>query len=152
MEGYKWKLNGFAKGVDVNLVVDELSKLQNLHGAITPDLVVKAARPKKSILHNLFEWDENKAAYNWRLQQARMLMNNIQVVIISDGQPREISVYEVTSRSEGYKSIDTFTSDDIQYVRETTVRQLNTMREKLKTYKELDGVIYYIGKAIEAAV
>ena len=149
MEGYKWKLAGLGKGVDVALVVEELTRLQEVNRILTPEVVVRAAEDNNSILHKLFEWDENKAAYNWRLQQARTILNNIEVTIITDGEPREIAVFEVTTRSEGYKSVDTFTNEDIDFIRANTLRQLNTMKHKLKTYKEFDKVLFYIDKAIE---
>ena len=149
MEGYKWKLAGLGKGVDVALVVEELTRLQEVNRILTPEVVVRAAEDNNSILHKLFEWDENKAAYNWRLQQARIILNNIEVTIITDGEPREIAVFEVTTRSEGYKSVDTFTNEDIDFIRANTLRQLNTMKHKLKTYKEFEKVLFYIDKAIE---
>ena len=149
MEGYKWKIAGLGKGVDVALVVEELTRLQEVNRILTPEVVVRAAEDNNSILHKLFEWDENKAAYNWRLQQARTILNNIEVTIITDGEPREIAVFEVTTRSEGYKSVDTFTNEDIDFIRANTLRQLNTMKHKLKTYKEFDKVLFYIDKAIE---
>lgn len=149
MEGYKWKLAGLGKGVDVALVVEELTRLQEVNRILTPEVVVRAAENSESVLHKLFEWDENKAAYNWRLQQARTILNNIEVTIITDGEPREIAVFEVTTRSEGYKSVDTFTNEDIDFVRASILRQLNTMKSKLKTYKEFDKVLFYIDKAIE---
>lgn len=149
MESYKWKLAGLGKGVDVALVVEELTRLQEVNRILTPEVVVRAAEDNNSILHKLFEWDENKAAYNWRLQQARTILNNIEVTIITDGEPREIAVFEVTTRSEGYKSVDTFTNEDIDFIRANTLRQLNTMKHKLKTYKEFDKVLFYIDKAIE---
>ena len=149
MEGYKWKLEGLGKGVDVALVVEELTRLQEVNRILTPEVVVRAAENSESVLHKLFEWDENKAAYNWRLQQARTILNNIEVTIITDGEPREIAVFEVTTRSEGYKSVDTFTNEDVDFVRASILRQLNTMKSKLKTYKEFDKVLFYINKAIE---
>jgi len=149
MEGYKWKLEGLGKGVDVALVVEELTRLQKVNRILTPEVVVRAAEDNNSILHKLFEWDDNKAAYNWRLQQARTILNNIEVTIITDGEPREIAVFEVTTRSEGYKSVDTFTNEDIDFIRANTLRQLNTMKHKLKTYKEFDKVLFFIDKAIE---
>ena len=149
MEGYKWKIAGLGKGVDVALVVEELTRLQEVNRILTPEVVVRAAEDNNSILHKLFEWDENKAAYNWRLQQARTILNNIEVTIITDGEPREIAVFEVTTRSEGYKSVDTLTNEDIDFIRANTLRQLNTMKHKLKTYKEFDKVLFYIDKAIE---
>jgi hypothetical protein len=149
MENYKWKMKGLAKGVDPSLAAEELNRLQNLYGQITPELIVREAEKKKSVLHNIFEWDDAKAGYNYRLQQARILLNNIQVTVITDGESKELSVYEVTTFKDGYKAIDTFTPEDIEYVKAGIVTQLNTLKNKLKLYKEFDKVLYYINQAIE---
>jgi hypothetical protein len=124
MEGFNWKMKGLAKGVDPSVAADELQRLQKKHGELTPEVIVKEAFNKRSPLHPIFEWDNDKAAYNYRLQQARVLLNNIEVKIISDNEPRSVSVYEVTSANEGYKRIDTFTPDDINYIRNNTKQQL----------------------------
>ena len=147
---YNWKLKGLAKGINPDDAVEELTRLQNLHGSITPDLVVQAAEDEGSVLHKFFEWDDTRAGQLWRIQQARILLNNIQVTVISDGEPREIDVYEVTSKKEGYQSIDTFTSDNIDYVKAGILQQLTSLRNKLKLYEEFDKVLDYINQAIEA--
>ena len=149
MEKYYWKMKGLAKGVDPSIAAEELKRLQNLHGTVTPELIVREAEKKRSPLHNIFEWDDEKAAYNHRLQQARILLNNIQVTIITDGKSREISVYEVTTQKEGYKSIDTFTPDDIEFVRNGILQDLISLKGKLKLYNEFDKVLVYIEQAIE---
>jgi len=48
MEGYKWKLEGLGKGVDVALVVEELTSLQEVNRILTPEVVVSAAEDKNS--------------------------------------------------------------------------------------------------------
>jgi hypothetical protein len=46
----------------------------------TPADVVRAAKPKRSPIHDDFEWDDAVAAGEHRLWQARHLLNSIQVV------------------------------------------------------------------------
>jgi len=149
MENYNWKLKGLAKKVDPSIAVNELQRIQSVYGAITPEIIVNEAKNPKSVLHPIFEWDDSRAAVNYRLQQARILLNNIQVTILSDGEAKEISVFEVISHKEGYKSIDTFTADDIEYVKSGILQQLSFLKSKLKLYKEFDKVLFYINKAIE---
>jgi hypothetical protein len=55
-------------------------------GKITPDMVVKDAIQKKSVFHNYFEWDETEAAKNYRIQQARNLINHIVEVVVIEGK------------------------------------------------------------------
>lgn len=146
---YFWKMKGLARGVDPNEAVKELNRLQDVYGQLTPDVVVKEASNPDCVLHPIFEWEDDKAGHLWRIQQARIMLNNIQIKVISDGEPKEIAVYEVTTKEEGYKNIDTFTGDDIEYVRTTTIQQLTYLKAKLKVYKEFDKVVFHIDKAIE---
>jgi hypothetical protein len=144
-----WKMKGLAKGVDPLQANEEIQRLQNIYGNITPEIIVNEASNPDNILHKIFEWDNEKAGYHYRLQQARILLNNIQVTIISDGEKLNIDVYEVTTRSEGYKSIDTFDANDIKYVRENTLMQLKYLKNKIAVYKEFNKVVEYLEMAIE---
>jgi hypothetical protein len=146
---YSWRLKGLARGVDPMLVVNELQRLQEQNGALIPELIVEEARDKGSVLHPLFEWDDKKAAQGYRLQQARILLNNIQVKVISDGEPKEISVCEVVSNNGGYKTIDTFTKDDIAFIKANTISQLTHLKNKLKFYNDFSKAIVHIEQAIE---
>ena len=148
-EIYNWKMKGLAKGVSPSDAVNELRRIENLYGSLTPENILKASTPKKAVLHNIFEWDKDKAAYNYNLQQARVILNNIQITVISDGESKKVDVYEVTSINEGYKNIDSFSPSDIEYVRLTTLNNLNSLKNKLKIYKEFEKVIEYINQAIE---
>jgi len=149
MEGYNWKMKGLAKRVNPSDAAKELQRIQNIYGSITPEILVNEAKKRKSPLHPIFEWDDTKAAENYRLQQARILLNNIQVTIVTDNESKNISVYEVTSVKEGYKSIDTFNSDDIEFVRIGIERDLFYLKKKLQLYKQFDKVLGFINQAIE---
>lgn len=149
MEGYNWKMKGLAKRVNPSDAAKELQRIQNIYGSITPEILVNEAKKRKSPLHPIFEWDDTKAAENYRLQQARILLNNIQVTIVTDNESKNISVYEVTSVKEGYKSIDTFDSDDIEFVRIGIERDLFYLKKKLQLYKQFDKVLGFINQAIE---
>lgn len=146
---YNWKMKGLAKGVDPSIAAQELQRLQSVYGILTPEIIVNESKSPDSVLHPVFEWDNKKAAFNYRLQQARVLLNNIKINIISDGESKEISVFEVTSLRDGYKSIETFTPDDIEFIKANVVQQLNYLKGKLKLYKEFDQARYHIERAIE---
>jgi hypothetical protein len=146
---YSWKMSGLSKKVNPDLAAKELHRLNDIYGTITPEIIINEAKNNKSVLHPIFEWDDNKAAFNYRLQQARILLNNIQVTVISNGESREVSVYEVTTKNEGYKSIDTFTIDDIEFVKSDIIRQLTYLKRKLKLYKEFDEVLDFVSRALE---
>lgn len=55
-------------------VHQELMKLWKKRGKLTASEVVEAAKNAKSALHDCFEWDDTKAAHEYRLSQARHLI------------------------------------------------------------------------------
>jgi len=56
-----------------------------------PADVVAAARPKRSVLHRYFDWDDAFASEQWRLEQARKLVGAIvyEVVVVDDGEEKK---------------------------------------------------------------
>lgn len=151
MNKYTWKLKGLSKGVDPNKVVKELEKVQQDYGSLTPENILDAAKIKTSILHNLFEWNNTIAANQYRLQQARSILNNIQVVVISNGEEREVDVFEVVRREDEnvYKSILTFDPNDIVEVKTRVAKELNYLRNKLSFFKELESISLKIESVID---
>lgn len=53
------------------------------NGELTPEAVVEASKDKSSLLHNVFEWDDKKAAKSWRIEQARQLIKHITVTVVT---------------------------------------------------------------------
>lgn len=65
----------------------ELDRLYEKHAAVTPKLVLDAARRPRSPLHSFFEWDDASAAERHRLSQAGGLIRSIRVVVERSGEP-----------------------------------------------------------------
>ena len=66
-------------GVSAQIAGEELEKIEARDGEITPGAVVDAARPEGSALHKCFEWNDAKAAEQYRLTQASTLIRCIVV-------------------------------------------------------------------------
>lgn len=149
---YKWRIESFAKKVDVNDVIIEFEQIKQKSGKLTPETVVQNAKNKKSILHELFEWDNTIAGEKYRLQQARTIINNVEVVTVSNGEQIEIPNYEIVTTDEGreYKSIDTLTYNEVEQIRETCKLSLIHWGQKLKRYKEFEKAYDFIDKAVQA--
>ena len=75
---YKWKYYNYP--VDANVVGKALEDIEQENGEITAELFLKKATPKDSELHKLFEWDNKKAANEWRLHEARRIIGAVAVV------------------------------------------------------------------------
>lgn len=61
-------------------VINELLELAD-KGNLIPEEIVELAKNKENPLHRFFEWDDRIASDQWRLHQARMLINEVKVVI-----------------------------------------------------------------------
>ncbi len=61
--------------------VDRLAELQDASGRLTPESVVNEARSPDSPLHDLFNWDVEKAAHSHWLDRAREIIRSVHVVI-----------------------------------------------------------------------
>ena len=60
----------------------------------TPEELVKAARSARSPVHKLFEWDDRRAAVEHRLLQARVMVNSLQVEIITPkGKQEQVTAF-----------------------------------------------------------
>lgn len=81
---YRYK-SGRGFPVDAQTVGVTLDRLQRGYGGrLTPRLIVDEARPKGSVLHPIFEWDDARAAEAHRQQQARQLITSVRIVRYAD--------------------------------------------------------------------
>ena len=151
MTQYEWKIKSLAKGIDPDKAIKELEKVQKIHGSLTAQNVLNVAQKKTSPLHKLFEWDNSKAAEKYRMHQARVLINNVEIKYISDGEERHVPAYEIVKTDGGqqYKHIESLTHDEIEYVRQQTINSLNILKVKLKVYNQFEKVVKHLDLALE---
>jgi len=64
---------------DAQVVGSHLEAIRAKCSVLTPDAVLNDARKEKSPLHQFFEWDDSKAAEQYRLRQAGHLIRSISV-------------------------------------------------------------------------
>jgi hypothetical protein len=135
-------------------IVKELDRIAAQNGGVLlPEKVVEAAKPKNSILHSRFEWNDSLAAHQYRLYQARHLINVTVRLVETPGFKKMVSAW-VSFRPEraaggGYHAMATVLSD--AQMREQlladALADLNTFQLKYATLKELAGVFAAINKA-----
>jgi hypothetical protein len=59
---------------------DELQRIYDERGTLTPALVVDEARDPQHVLHSRFEWDDSVAGEKYRRAQAQELIRSVKVV------------------------------------------------------------------------
>lgn len=62
-------------------VIERIKQLENENGELTTEVVIEDAKDENSPLHNYFQWDDAKAAHEWRKEQARRLIREVRLVI-----------------------------------------------------------------------
>lgn len=77
---YSWR-PGSRISIDAQLAGREMARIEKGAGCLTPELVLERARTANSALHGHFEWDDGKAADQYRLGQAGELIRSITVDI-----------------------------------------------------------------------
>ena len=75
---------------DAQIYGEHIDNLTQKTGYVTPLVILKDAKDKKSPLHVFFDWDDTEAAHKWRIEQAKYLLRHITVEIINDGETQTI--------------------------------------------------------------
>lgn len=95
---------------------DQLQRIYDLHGQLTPSLVVDAARREGHPLHSHFEWNNAIAGEKYRQTQARELIRSVKVIYRSgEGESSEVRKFHSFQAPEGghrYEPIEKVVEDE----------------------------------------
>lgn len=123
----------------------ELERLKS-DGVIRPVDVVEAARDEESPLHDWFQWDDDEAAHQYRLLQARNLLRvYVNVEPSKDSEPVRAFVSLTSDRAReggGYRALAEVMGDDAmreQLLRDAFV-QFRNMQKRYQHLKQLSKV------------
>ena len=133
------------------MISKSMHEIKAKYGAITPDNVIEYAKNPDSPIHNLFEWDNDKAAYNWRVWQARKMIAEC-TITVETGTVREFHNVFVA---------DDLDNEDVgkrQYVSFTEIvtddslknQMLQNAKNDAEIYKKKYGTIEACAKIISA--
>jgi hypothetical protein len=81
------------RGLSAQEAGEELERIRRTHGTLTPPLVVQWASRENSALHDAFEWNDEEAATEFRLEQARYLIRHVAVKRIDEGPVEPIRAF-----------------------------------------------------------
>ena len=119
-------------------VIKEILEIKKNYG-LTAENLHEKAKDKNSALHNLLEWNDTKCGDLYRLQQCRLLINEVKVIV----ENKEIYAFEnvkVKVIEHEEKDIDKrqyFSHDEI--ISDENKRQQIVLRalKNIKYWKEL---------------
>lgn len=93
------------KGFTADEAAEELERIRDKYGDLSPEAVVHESQSEDSLLHGYFCWDDDKAARLYRAQQAQTLIRNIRVVIVNEEVQCNVRAYVNVRPAEGrYRS------------------------------------------------
>jgi len=146
---YSWK---YGMPVKAEVAGKRFEELQAKHGEITPKIVLDDARGVKSPLHPCFEWDDGKAAEQYRLQQAGLMIRAL-VVTVEDAEiPKParafVNVADVSEKQGRFIAISTALSKEEtrRAVLARAMLELSQFRAKYEDLQELADVFKAIDK------
>lgn len=101
-EKYKARKGAKFNNKEAQVIGKTINNLRDKKGHITSKNVLDNARDKDSPLHKYFEWSNSKAGREFRLQQARDLVNHVvEIVIVQGEEIEQKSFFSVTVKNEG---------------------------------------------------
>lgn len=135
----------------------ELRRIYERDGCVRVSVVVKEANPKRSPLHDEFEWDDQVAGHEYRLSQARKLIRVVAIADKTGARSRLVHVAPesidgptaVIQRREGvYKPIQVVAQEPAEYGR--ALRELYNQRNAMDAaIRELKRAAKSAGKEVD---
>jgi len=133
-------------------ILHELELIRKRHrGILRPADVVKFARDPKTALHKQFEWDDSRAAEQYRLEQARHIIRCAVRVVVDDKPPIRAYVSLVSDRQVGDSYRDIIEVMCTPTLRERLLKQAlneaDSWRLRYEQFVELQAICREIVKA-----
>ena len=139
----KWA-DGSRHKVDAEKAYRVTSDLEE-RGMLTAQNLVDESRPEDAVLHDEFEWDDDVAANQYRLTQARNIIRSIQIVRAETGEEEKVFVNVHIERPE-YTTVTKalMKPDERELLLKAARRDMESFRAKYEKLVELDSVIHAI--------
>ena len=134
---YAWKQSpSLFHKMDPQKVGEEIGE------APTPESVLEKAKDPKTALHGCFEWDDTKAAYKYRLIQARQI---IQFLVIKGTEKTDTPqrAFEITRETSVYAPVQLIVRNEDEYsaLLAKAKAQLKQFADRYRRLSELEAVI-----------
>ena len=140
MPAYSWKSGSYirASAQDAGEMCDDLA----LRGKLTAKNLLDANRPEDAPLHGAFEWDDAKAAEEFRLGQARHIIACLVIKPETKTEPQVRCFYNLERSSPNYHSINAILddTDSTELLLKNALGELAAFQRKYAVLKKLSPV------------
>lgn len=143
---YQWKSGSCIKA-NPQAAGEQMEMLAASESGLTAETLLEASKPEDAPLHNDYEWNDTKAAVNWRFHQSRHFMISLVTVHVDESstdehaEPLIVRAVFPTGQSR-YEPLTAIVKEQSKYDKllETAFRELQSFKKKYETLKELQPV------------
>lgn len=144
---YKWKTGSRIKA-DPQKSGELFEQLASTDEGLTAQSLLNANKPEEAPLHSEYEWNDEKAAEEWRLHQSRHFINClITLSVIPDTeQETPTRAFHVTTEQHRYDSIQAIITNEDKYnaLFRNALSELSAFVRKYNTIQALQPVFVAI--------
>lgn len=143
---YVYRVQGLNKA-PAQVAGEIMEQLEHSEQGLSPASLLDASRDENAPLHGEFEWDDQKAAEEYRLTQAGDLIRNVRIIVEEQDAPTRAFV-STGERSGAYVSLQS-ALDNSKWksnLLESAKRAMNEFAAKYRQLEELAGVIAEMAK------
>lgn len=161
IDSVRWKSRFPNAGIEAQKAYKAIEQIRGRKGGkCSADDVVDAAKAKNHVLHNIFEWDDSKAAAAHRRRQAQDLMRALEVTYV-DRPSEPTRAYEVVQKQPAslkqdaprtlYSTYEEAVKDPVS--REALIKEaigsLMSWRRRFALLNEFDKVLGVIDETVD---
>lgn len=148
---YQWKEAAQIKA-DATAAAMVLNDLER-KGELDARHVVDVSKPDEAVLHRDFEWNDQKAADEYRLATARKIMRSLIVIPeVEDDKPQEPvrAFFQIENNAPTYRAVQTIMTnpDQKQMLLNLALKELRAFQQKYRRLEELSDVFESIETAL----
>jgi hypothetical protein len=154
---YEWA-SGARFPAEAQAIGDRCELLRKRHGGtVAPEHVLEDAEKKSSPLHSCFEWNDERAAHEYRLTQARLVLRSL-VVVVDERVPEPVRAFvsvrtvdEDDAPSRRYTAIADALEDSVmrEQLLESARREIKSWRSKYQRLDELAAIFSVVDEQLE---
>lgn len=155
---YDWRPGAHIARLDPQAAGDELERIREKHGTLSPALVLREAKSKRNPLHDyLYGMPDTEAAQRWRVERAGHLIRCVVIRRVNNKETPPVRAYvsvRTTPEADQPEYVATTDARNDPYLREQLLTkyrvQLARVAQQIKDFEEFAGVVRAIHEAQEA--
>lgn len=136
---YEWK-SGTRIKANAQESGELFEQLSATEEGLTAETLLEANKPETAPLHNEYEWNDSKAAHEWRLHQSRHFINSIAIkVIATNDEEAAVRAFHIVTESSKYEPITAIIKEKSkrEALLANALSELNSFKRKYETLSEL---------------